>query len=375
MLSEINLRDLQVGVGQTLGAIRLIPLLRDAPVPGLRLATQALGAWGASLKDDKDGAAKQAYLGYLPHGMVVRFGDEDQPEAMYGGQLLAKQEKLRGVPLVRRMHRRLDKDTLRLLPLDLAMEGFLGLCFSGPDVAWRAYSEQAIRVGLGCRSERVYSADEVDLLDEAVRTFEIQHGQVGVLLFVSEGLAAAFVTPNADDYRRLHASLLNDFFGDVVVHYARLPPFQLEVPGSERPVADLDQLALRVGEVRHAWQVYGRAQADGLLDVPLFQERVRKMHGFELRRFRTALLRGEENHIGEAIVDPAGRLAYLKTFRLSTAQCRRARLLLALQAQSWNLEATARAEGISMAELVARFERSGFGYLLKDEVRRAARRR
>ncbi|MCB9648921.1 MAG: hypothetical protein H6730_20320 [Deltaproteobacteria bacterium] len=214
---------------------------------------------------------------------------------------MAKQEKLRGVPLVRRMHRRLDKDTLRLLPLDLAMEGFLGLCFSGPDVAWRAYSEQAIRGGLGCRSERVYSADEVDLLDEAVRTFEIQHGQVGVLLFVSEGLAAAFVTPNADDYRRLHASLLNDFFGDVVVHYARLPPFQLEVPGSDRPVADLDQIALRVGEVRHAWQVYGRAQADGLLDAPLFQERVRKMHGFELRRFpdRAVAGRGEPHRGGD----------------------------------------------------------------------------
>jgi transcriptional regulator with GAF, ATPase, and Fis domain len=78
------------------------------------------------------------------------------------------------------------------------------------------------------------------------------------------------------------------------------------------------------------------------------------------------------------ITDDAGRLAYLKTFRLSAAQTRRGHLLASLARHDWNLDDTATALGTTREDLVTRMERAGFGLLLRQDVRdavRAARRR
>lgn len=365
----LDLDGLELGPSQVLGAVRLVPLLRAQPIEGLRLASQALEACGASLREDKDGHLKEAYLGYVPHALILRFGEDATVRAARGAQLLTKKERIREVPLVRRMVRKLDGQTLRLLPLDLAMEGMLSIGFRGPDVAWRAYSEQVVRHGLGVRSEEVWGAEAVRGLSEAVRTFEIVHGQSGVLVFVEEALASAFVTPSAADYRRLHASLLQDFFSELIVTYSTLPTFELEISQPASAPKDLAAVAARVDRARHAWRAYSAEQSRGLFGPKMRAEVLRRKQGFVLRRFRSSLLRGDENHIGECIHDAEGRLAYLKTFRLSTAQTRRARLLSTLGEVNWNLKAAAAKLKVGLPDLLGRLERAGFGYLLTDEVR------
>jgi hypothetical protein len=52
--------------------------------------------------------------------------------------------------------------------------------------------------------------------------FEICDRQVGVLLFVAESLASAFVVPTPEDYRQLHTSLLEDFYGELLYQYSLL---------------------------------------------------------------------------------------------------------------------------------------------------------
>jgi hypothetical protein len=98
------------------------------------------------------------------------------------------------------------------------------------------------------------------------------------------------------------------------------------------------------------------------------------MGRFTLSRFLPSFGPTDENHIGETITDDTGRLAYLKTLRLSAAQVRRGYLLSKLAATDWNLDATAAALGTDREDLALRLDRSGFGYLLRPDIIDAARR-
>lgn len=79
--------------------------------------------------------------------------------------------------------------------------------------------------------------------------------------------------------------------------------------------------------------------------------------------------RQRENHIGELITDEAGRLTYLKTFRLSENQIRRGHLLTTLAASDWNLNDAAAALGVTEPGLGLRIEAAGFGHLLRQDIR------
>lgn len=127
--------------------------------------------------------------------------------------------------------------------------------------------------------------------------------------------------------------------------------------------------------MRSEWSTFHAEMAQGLLGKKLRAERVYRAGAFQLQRFATELDRSQENHIGEAIVRETGELEYLKTFRLSAAQTRRAFLLSQLASQNWNLDATAALLKQSKDELIRRLEKAGFGYLLKEHVLEAARRR
>jgi transcriptional regulator with GAF, ATPase, and Fis domain len=83
----------------------------------------------------------------------------------------------------------------------------------------------------------------------------------------------------------------------------------------------------------------------------------------------------EENHLGEAIVHEDGTLEYLKTYRLSAAQTRRAYLLQQLALSGWKLADAAERLNATQDELVVRLRNAGFGYLLKAHVLEAATRR
>lgn len=97
------------------------------------------------------------------------------------------------------------------------------------------------------------------------------------------------------------------------------------------------------------------------------------MSPFRLVRFVPTLRLDDENHIGEAIVRDDGTVEYLKTYRLSDAQTRRAHLLQTLAAHGWDLTAAAAALGANKIDLCRRLDNAGFGYLLAPAVLSASR--
>jgi len=103
------------------------------------------------------------------------------------------------------------------------------------------------------------------------------------------------------------------------------------------------------------------------LDRDYTSERGYQMGEFDLVRFRPSFKPGEENHIGEAIVDGDGAIAYLKTFRLSEAQIRRGYLLELLAAHNWRLSAAAKAIGTTPEDLRGRIRAAGFETILRQK--------
>jgi hypothetical protein len=123
------------------------------------------------------------------------------------------------------------------------------------------------------------------------------------------------------------------------------------------------------------WAAFQSLMADNLLSRALTVRGLYSAGPFTLQRFITDLHPAEENHIGEAIIRDNGDVEYLKTFRLSAAQTRRAYLLSRLAARQWDIEATAADLGCSHDEPVHRLERAGFGYILNEQVRLQARKK
>lgn len=368
----LPLAGLRIAPAQVFGAVRLVPLLRDHVVGDLRLGLRPFAEPPAmvGLRGDVQ-APDLAYFGYIPHAMVVRWSDDGQPLAAHGGQLAARKQAPapKAAKIVHRMARREEPNALRFLPLHLAMEGFLSLHFGGPDVAWSEYSREALARGLSPRSERVVPGAYIAGLDDALRMFEIHHGQVGVLLFVADALAALVCVPHPDDYRAIHRSLIRDFFGELVFHYGRyydeVQEHRVRLAG---PVEGLADLRRGLGEARAAWAEFTATMAAGVLRERLRWHTVHRAGPFRLRRFIAALRPDEENHIGEAIVRDSGELEYCKTFRLSAAQVRRAFLLEQLAAHDWSLARAAQALGCDVPALQVRLRNAGFGYLLKEHV-------
>lgn len=180
----------------------------------------------------------------------------------------------------------------------------------GPTLAWNRWSQEAVRRGLSPRSEATVHGLDVPGLADALRVFEIHPGQCGVLVYVADALAAAFVVPHPDDYRALHPTLLQD----------------------------------RYGELIHQYGYFGGS-------VPDFEANL-----------------GDGQHIGELITDHKGRTAYPKTFRLAPAQIRRrsgavrrGHLLNSLADNDWHLRRTADQLGTTSEEIVRRIRAAGFG--------------
>lgn len=379
LLERLGLQGLALAPSQAWSSVRLVPLIRAGAPGDLRLAkrTYRESAMVVSLDGELlDGGVK--YISYVPHGLVVSWTDDGSPAATFGANMAAHDGKRFGscVRVAHRMARREDRNRLRLLPLHLAMEGFLALHFGGPDVAWAEYSRQAISRGLDPRWESSVSGRAIRGLEDALRVFEIHEDQVGVLVFVADALASAFVVSHPDDYRELHRSLLEDFYGELMYHYGLLGTSgHMEAGLDASGVRSLDDLERALGSMRAAWADFHEYMAAGIFDRALTSSKVYRCGPFQLQRFSTVLDPMGENHIGEAIVRADGTVEYLKTYRLSAAQTRRAVLLSSLAAHNWNIDATAGAHGQSREEFVRKLEKARFGYLLKDHVLHEARRR
>ncbi|MCX4747794.1 hypothetical protein OG455_20115 [Kitasatospora sp. NBC_01287] len=371
-LSTLDLTGLATRPAQSWGAVRLVPLVREQPITDLRLHRRLYPSDGGPSVVRLDD--RSTYTSYIPHGFVADWTRDGTAAAAYGTQLDVA-EHPRSVPLQprgqHRMARREDRTRLRFLPLHLALEGYLALHFNGPVIAWREWSQRAIRQGLSPRAEEAYFGGEVSGLADALRIFEIHPGQCGVLLYVADALAAAFVVPHPEDYRALHPSLLHDLYGELVHHYTALmlplPAFRASIPGPG--IRTLAQLRAAAEQQEREWaEFHDTTMAAGLLADEHTVSTVYRMGRFTLNRFLPGFQLKRENHLGETITDEHGRLAYLKTFRLSENQTRRGHLLSRLAAHDWHLARTAEALGVTEAVLGLRLESAGFGRLLRQDV-------
>lgn len=370
-MTALDLTGLAARPSQVWGGVRLVPLVRDEPIEDLRLRPEFYDEVVGLVKV----APRHAYISYIPHGLVASWTHDGTPAAAYGTQLSADGRSApaaaAGLRLHRRMARRQAEDRLRFLPMHLALEGYLALHFGGPTIAWEEWSQRAIRQGLSPRAEDAYTGAEVRGLADALRIFEIHPNQCGMMLYVADGLAAAFAVPHPDDYRTLHPTLVQDLYGELIYHYAMLMPpvkdFKARIPDAQ--IHSLAHLRAAVAEQETAWvRFHGTTMATGLLEHAYTWQSVYRMGRFTLSRFLPPFRPKEENHIGEAITDDSGKIAYLKTFRLSESQVRRGHLLGKLAAHDWHLANTAADLGIDQAQLGLRLESAGFGLLLRQDI-------
>jgi hypothetical protein len=370
---RIDLSALRTGPPQVWGALRLVPLLRDEPVEDLRLHGVA---YGDAQRGRVQVTNKISYHAYIPHGFVADWnrgdGDRDQ-SAAFGTQIIADADggTVRSMPvsLHRRMAQKAGKRRVRFLPLHLAMEGYLALHFDGPTIAWKEWSDRVIRHGLSPRSEAAYRGAVIPDLRDALRVFEIHAGQCGVLLYAADALAAAFVVPHPEDYRELHPTLLLDMYGELIYQYALMMPavqeFHASLGGRIDSLAGLRTAA--EAQTRSWAAFHDTVMANALLEHDYTAERAYQMGDYELLRFRPTFKPGEENHIGEAITDAEGRIAYLKTFRLSEAQIRRGYLLELLATHDWRLARAAASIRTTSEDLRNRIRAAGFETMLREK--------
>jgi hypothetical protein len=362
------LNDLTLGPSQACGAFRLVPLLRKQCRTDLRLGLSKETGFAVDL-------SKTVYTSYIPHALIVQWNDSSSPLAAIGTQL-GKSQRISSVTGVfHRMAKRLDGNRVRFLPLHLAMEGLLALHFGGPTVQWGYFSREAISKGMSPRVETSVPGWAITGFEDALRVFEIHEGQVGVLVFVADALATAFVVPHPDDYRMLHDSLIQDFFGELIWRYALLYP---ELPPCEFPVESqginsIADLRVAVEIMRDDWNNFGRMAATGVLDVPVTAEKVHQAGPFRLERFIGSLNPDHENHIGERILGPDGSVQYLKTFRLSASQTRRAYLLKQLADHDWSLESIANKYRLTSNDVLLQYSNAGYGWMFHQHVLDAAK--
>lgn len=389
--TKLDFGGLRAAPSQAVGSVRLVPLVRDEPIEALRLYAVPTHADLTVVRLDP----RTVYTAYVPHALVVELPGHAQAHASAGTQLLrprAAPEDVFRVQVIDRLARReggrsgkgsgskggkggkRGKDggeRLRLLPQHLALDAYLSVGFAGPNVVWPELSREVLSRGLSPRSESVSYGRDVPGLADALRVFELYPGQVGVLLFVADAFVSALVTPGPDDYRRLHRTLVKDMYGELVIQHAVLHPEVAALWGKidGSAVGSLEALSQAVDELRRDWSAFAGLMASGLVQAELDVTTVQRMGGFRLQRFLPSFHPHAENHVGEAIVDGSGRLAYLQTFRLSAAQARRGRLLATLVAEDWNLDETAQALETSRDELLARLRNNGLGHILKAHLR------
>jgi hypothetical protein len=369
LLETIALHNLEIAPSQIWGAIRLVPLLRKNFREDLRLAKRSYNS-RVMVSVDKS----TFYHSYVPHGLVLNWSDDGEPVASLGGQLSDKSHQFGGIKVLRRMAQREnrgeDKNSLRFLPLEMAMEGFMGMFFNGPTIDWQEYSRRSRSTGLSPRSEYSITGRSISDLSEALRVFEIHENQVGVLLFVGEMLATAFIVPHPEDYRDLHETLLTDAYGETFYYYGLYGQAQeLKCSIKDQNIHNLADLRSALTKMRQEWSDVQSMMSADLLQRTIQSQQIYQAGVFSLQRFITDLDRTRTNYIGESIVDDHGDLQYLKVYGLSAVQTRRTYLLQTLDRHDWQLEMAAIALNETLPSLVKRMEKADLGYLINNQVR------
>lgn len=377
----VAIADFDVRPPQLHRGVRLVPLCARRRDEDLRAASWRTGH-DLTAVHVKEGM----YVSRIPYSVVLSYTRDGSP--------VVRQDKPGGAPppgdphawrtwlgtlgLLRGVARRLppegpgSPEATRVLPLHMAMAGLLSTCFSGPTVRWPEYSDETLRYGLRLREEKALPGRAVPGMEDALRVFEVLEEQVGMLIFLGDTFASAFVAPHPDDYRPLHHLLLEDFYQRNLYWlalYVDAAPWNLTFDGEVGSYADLRASLARAHQ---AWGE-GALQASGDVRRPWTLEGRHEAGPFTLYRFHTGYEPGFEHHMGECVLRPDGRLGWLKTFRMAEDQAARAWLLLSLRDHDWNVEQAAEALGSTAKELVRRLHAVGLGGMFKPEVVRAAR--
>jgi hypothetical protein len=381
LLQQISLKGLKIAPSQVRGAIRLVPILRPHIREDLRLFRRSYDEdiTIVSLKGEMLEPGLK-YISYIPQGLILSWTNDGSCVAATDTQIYSDGKQipfgLGKVRVMQRMAKREAPNRLRFLPLHVAMEGFLGMFFSAPAIAWKEYSQKALSSGLNPRWEYFYIGKSIPGFEDALRVFEIHPQQVGVLVFIAEAFASAFIVPHPQDYRALHTSLLEDFYGELIYQYGLLydTTYPCDTSVDESKINKLEDLRGAIVDMRSQWEDFQGFMASSLLaDRTINSKPIYTAGEFVLQRFITDLNPKEVNHLGEAIASADGEIQYLKSYRLSSAQTRRVYLLSQLAANNWHLKTTASKLNLTPEELIIRFEDAGFGYLFSDSVRTAAR--
>ncbi|GAB2505117.1 ARPP-2 domain-containing protein [Nocardiopsis aegyptia] len=360
---DLDLDGLTAGPDARWGGVRLVPLLRDAPVPGLRLHGYVDGE-GRSVTARPHGSRA---VTYVPHSYTAPWAGDGG--SAYGTQLVPAEpdgDGPRREAVGLRRPGRGRPGRAGFPPLHQAVEGYLCLRFGEPTFTWTAWDRSTVRQGSGPGSAAFVPGGDVGGLAEALRVFEIHRDQCGVAVYVADTLASVHVYPHPEDYRALHHGLLLDLFAETLYTYGLMYP---DAPVHYDPI-DPDSVH-GVNDLRRAVAA-SRASTSrvhaGLLSGALTGDRefrsVQEWQGFTVRRFFPSFSRQGENHVGEIVTDPAGRTALLQTFRLSPAQVRRGHLLRTLEENEWSVREAATDLHTSEPDLLARLRRAGLGALL-----------
>ena len=371
ILINVRLDGLTPAPAQVWGNVRLVPLLRDRPVEDLRMALRDYREQLLAVtRLDK----RTQYLSYVPHGLVMQWNSDGEPLAAVDTRLGAKDVRRDGaVVRLTRVARGLGRGALRLLPLHLAMEGYLALHFGGPDLAQSFWSRQALRDGMSPRQESSVSGDRIPGLDEALRLFERHHNQCGMLVFIGDQLASATIVGHPEDYAALHGSLITDFYGKLFAQFGwafrDVENFDVTLSGTT-----VAEIRASLVAAREDWAEFATSMAAGLFPREVTAERVRKAGRFRLVRFATgfdhAASKRDGEHIGEALIDDSGALVYLKTYRLDRGQVRRGYLLSGLAKAGWDAERFAAEQGHgSLKRVVADLDSAGLAWMVRRDWR------
>ncbi|SDL51914.1 hypothetical protein SAMN05216298_4196 [Glycomyces sambucus] len=358
-MGRLTFAGLETRPGQVWGAIRLVPLVRDEPIEGLRMHPGAL--------DEPRYPADDCW--YVPHGLTAEWTGDGAGVPELGTALRMPASTVRGSrrPKSKTGHR----TRVRFLPRRGALETYLPLAFKAPVIAWPDWSRRAFTRGLLPQPDRTYYGTLLDGLADALRVFEIHPRQCGVLIYVADALSGALITPHPDDYRALHPTLIEDSYSELIWRYAVLydtaPDYAVKLDTST--ISSLSDLRIEAAAAQRTWSTFhDDTLAGGLLDPDYDFTDVYKMADFRLVRYRPAFKTGTETHVGEAILDPQGRPAFLQSFRLSETQVRRGRLLEALGTHDWHLADTAEALHLTKPSLVALLHNSDLDWMLRQDV-------
>lgn len=276
------------------------------------------------------------------------------------------------------MIKRRDKENIRFLPLNVAMESFLSSYFNCFDIKWEEYSRKGSKYGLSPRYDQVYSGQSLSELENALRVFELHKNQVGVLLFVADALASIFIVPNPYDYKELHYSLLKDFYGETIYFYSiyhkNLQSFKTEF--DESKITKISDFNNELQRIKADLANFYTMMANNVIKRKVSIKKLYDIKNYSLNYFFTEEMgKYSENYIGETIFDENYNIHYMKLYRISEEQIKRFVLLKLLDDNDWHIEQSAKTINLSKDEFILKMYKLELGHLLQPKYIDQAKKR